>query len=98
MDFSFTGDEDFGLAKSFSTAPILSIAPLTNFAQRSAVNVEDEYTSQNSNQVITDGFCFKLAPVQDVSLALPCWLTYFINQLFADLICSYFSKSPSKGH
>jgi hypothetical protein len=44
FDFSFTGDEDFGLSKSFSTAPILSIAPRTNFDQRSGVNVEGEYT------------------------------------------------------
>ncbi len=27
MDFSYLDSEDFGLAKSFSTAPILSIAP-----------------------------------------------------------------------
>lgn len=44
IDFSFTGDEDFGLAKSFSTAPILSIAPSTNFGQRSAVDIESEYS------------------------------------------------------
>jgi hypothetical protein len=75
MDFSFTGDEDFGLAKSFSSAPILSIAPLTNFDQRSAHNVESEYSDANSNQVITDGFCFKFAPGVDVRISI-------LNQLF----------------
>ena len=27
MDWSFTGEEDFGLAKSFSNAPMTMIAP-----------------------------------------------------------------------
>ncbi len=67
MDFTFTSDEDFGLAKSFSTAPILSIAPQTNFQQRENVDVEKELSEQMSTQVITDGFCFKLAPGEDVS-------------------------------
>jgi hypothetical protein len=31
MDLSFLDNENFGLAKSFSSAPILSIAPHVNF-------------------------------------------------------------------
>lgn len=30
MDFSFLDNEDFGLAKSFSTAPILNLNPGVN--------------------------------------------------------------------
>jgi len=42
MDFSFLDNEDFGLAKSFSTAPILSIAPHVNFGQKERVDIEHE--------------------------------------------------------
>lgn len=66
IDFSFLDNEDFGLAKSFSTAPILAIAPQTNFAQKEQVDIEKELTDQLSDSVVTDGFCFKLAPGQDV--------------------------------
>ena len=31
MDFSFLDNEDFGLAKSFSTAPILNLTPHLNY-------------------------------------------------------------------
>ena len=44
MDFSFLDNEDFGLAKSFSTAPILSIAPGTNFGQKERGDIEHELT------------------------------------------------------
>lgn len=70
LDFSFLDNEDFGLAKSFSTAPLLSIAPLTNFAQREQVDVEKELTEELSESFVSDGFCFKLAPGQDVSTTI----------------------------
>ena len=66
-DFSFLEVEDFGLAKSFSTAPILSIAPLTNFAQKEQPSVESELELDHNNGLISEGFCFKMAPGQDVS-------------------------------
>ena len=67
MDFSFLDNENFGLAKSFSTAPILSIAPLTNFAQKELGDVERELSEQAMPEAfVSDGFCFKLAPGQDV--------------------------------
>jgi hypothetical protein len=40
FDFSFMDNEDFGLAKSFSTAPICSIAPQTSYAKKENVEVE----------------------------------------------------------
>ncbi len=40
MDFSFLDNEDFGLAKSFSTAPILSIAPHVRIESKEAEDVE----------------------------------------------------------
>jgi hypothetical protein len=67
MDFSFLDNEDFGLAKSFSTAPILAIAPQTNFQQKELGDVEKELTEQAPGEAfVTEGFCFKLAPGQDV--------------------------------
>ena len=60
-------NEDFGLAKSFSTAPILSIAPLTNFAQKERGDVDRELEQNASSDVISaEGFTFKLAPGQEV--------------------------------
>jgi len=31
MDFAFMENEDFGLAKSFASTPIMAISPHTNF-------------------------------------------------------------------
>jgi hypothetical protein len=42
MDLSFLENEDFGLAKSFSTAPILSIAPHVNFQQKERADIDRE--------------------------------------------------------
>ena len=68
MDFSFLDNEDFGLAKSFSTAPILAIAPQTNFAQKELGDVEKELSQEAPGEAfLSEGFCFKMAPGQDVS-------------------------------
>ena len=68
MDFSFLDNEDFGLAKSFSTAPILAIAPQTNFAQKDLGDVERELSQEAPGEAfLSDGFCFKMAPGQDVT-------------------------------
>ena len=69
MDFSFLDNEDFGLAKSFSTAPILAISPYTNFASKQVDDVEHELDNHvgNTGEYISEGFFFKLAPGQDVS-------------------------------
>jgi len=42
MDFSFMDNEDFGLAKTFTTAPIGLIAPGTSLKEAEAVNVDRE--------------------------------------------------------
>jgi hypothetical protein len=64
MDFAFLDNEDFGLAKSFSTAPILSISPHTNFASKETGDIEHELDQQigNTGEYVSEGFCFKLAP------------------------------------
>jgi hypothetical protein len=72
MDLSFLENENFGLAKSFSTAPILSIAPHVNFQQKERADIEHELSTEASEAFITEGFCFKLAPGQDVSLPFDC--------------------------
>jgi hypothetical protein len=72
MDFSFMDNEDFGLAKSFSTAPALTLNPKTNFAQKESGDIEHQFDADNECAVVTDGFCFKLAPGQDVSLTKYC--------------------------
>src|SRR5690348_12574174 len=68
MDFSFLDNEDFGLAKSFSTAPLGCIAPQVNMKQKEQVDLDKEYTEAVSNSCVTDGFCFKLYPGENVSL------------------------------
>ena len=42
FDYSFLDNEDFGLAKSFSNAPILSIAPHTNLDHKDHGDYEHE--------------------------------------------------------
>jgi hypothetical protein len=65
--FSFLDDEDFGLAKSFSKAPFCSIAPGFNYAQKEQADIENEYSNHICTDYVTDGFCFKLSPGEDVS-------------------------------
>ena len=67
FDFDFVGDEDFGLAKSFTTAPIAQIAPTINAARHEQADIEHEFSKCLSNEVVADGICFKLAPGEDVS-------------------------------
>jgi hypothetical protein len=67
MDFGFLDNEDFGLAKSFSTAPILAIAPHVNFAQREQGDLEHQLNMETPAEAfVSEGFCFKMAPGQDV--------------------------------
>ena len=68
MDFSFLDSDDFGLAKSFSTAPILTLDPKANFAQKQRANLDQELQEVHSDAFTSDGFCFKMAPGQDVRL------------------------------
>ena len=42
MDFSYMDDEDFGLAKTFTTAPMGLIAPGTSLKEAEAVNPDKE--------------------------------------------------------
>ena len=67
MDLSFLENEDFGLAKSFSTAPILSIAPHVNFQQKERADIDRELSEEASEAFVSEGFCFKLAPGQNVN-------------------------------
>jgi len=64
MDFSFMESEEFGLAKSFSTAPMMSISPFTNFNVKERPDIEHELDNEiaNCGQYVSEGFCFKLAP------------------------------------
>jgi hypothetical protein len=40
MDFSFLDNEDFGLAKSFSSAPVTCLAPQFPYDKKDSVEVE----------------------------------------------------------
>ena len=42
MDFSFMDNEDFGLAKSFSTAPLMSLNPRLNHSIKELGDTERE--------------------------------------------------------
>ena len=68
MEFSCLENEDFGLAKSFTTAPISLIAPSFNFKQKEREEIETEGQVDFNRDVISDGLCFKLAPGEDVIL------------------------------
>ena len=69
MNFDFLDSDDFGLAKSFSTAPTLAISPFADMSQKESVDVEHQLTEEiaNTGEYRSDGFCFKFAPGQDVS-------------------------------
>ena len=69
MDFSFLDNEDFGLAKSFSTAPILSIAPHLSLKAKENDDVEHVLDREMQHgEFISEGFCFKMAPGHEVRL------------------------------
>jgi hypothetical protein len=65
FDFDFLGDEDFGLAKSFTDKPLHQIAPLANFQNTHEDSVERLVDHNVVNEIRADGFCFKLAPTED---------------------------------
>jgi hypothetical protein len=67
QDFTFMDDEDFGLAKSFTTAPIGIIMPSIDLKQAEVPNPEKECEEQvlNNSEIRADGFCFKLHPTED---------------------------------
>lgn len=59
-------DEDFGLAKSFTTAPIGIFAPQIDLKLAEEPNPEKEFVQDLHNMEIkSDGFCFKLHPAED---------------------------------
>ena len=62
MNFDF--GEDFGLAKSFSDAPVHAFAPGFS-VQKVHTPFEQEAQAEEalSNEIRSDGFNFKLAPV-----------------------------------
>lgn len=68
--FNFSDVEDFGMAKCFSKAPLGMITP--HFAgEAEMVNHHgpdmNECEQVLANEIRSDGFCFKLAPTEDVS-------------------------------
>jgi hypothetical protein len=63
--FEVPSEEDFGLAKSFSSAPFVQIAPLKNFNNTHEDTVEREVDAAGLSEIKADGFCFKLAPTED---------------------------------
>ena len=80
MEFSCLENEDFGLAKSFTTAPLGLIAPSFNFNQKENEDVENECVNNLERDVVSDGLCFKLAPGEDVFLTN--YLTFIIVSSF----------------
>jgi len=66
-DFGFANDEDFGLAKSFTNAPMHQIHPLVNFKNDGTAELlaDEPIATSEPNEIRADGFCFKLAPCED---------------------------------
>jgi hypothetical protein len=66
FDFSCLDDEDFGLAKSFTTAPIGLVAPEVSLASAEQTDLDKECENAlNRDPVGVEGFNFKLHPVED---------------------------------
>lgn len=70
FNFNFSDIEDFGMAKCFSNAPLGMIAP--QYASEDQMAQQDgpdmkECEKAMSNEIRAEGFCFKLAPTEDVS-------------------------------
>lgn len=67
FDFSCMDDEDFGLAKSFTTAPIGLVAPDVSLASAEETDLEKECENDvlNPGPIGVEGFNFKLHPVED---------------------------------
>jgi len=63
FDLSFMDHEDFGLAKSFSTAPLM-VMPSASLPFHEQKDFEREPV-EAANEIVTDGFCFKLAPCEN---------------------------------
>lgn len=70
MDWNFTADEDFGFAKSFSDTPAFAFAPGMNKKAFTTMEPEREAEAARTEEIRSDGFNFKLAPVDDVSDSL----------------------------
>ena len=58
--------EDFGLASSFSSAPVFAVSPEIA-ARKHFIQEDNQHQAEEalSNEIRSDGFCFKLAPVDD---------------------------------
>lgn len=66
-NFDFLENEDFGLAKSFTTAPIGIISPAIDLKLAEQPDVDREFENQvlHNSEIRADGFCFKLHPAED---------------------------------
>ena len=68
LDFNFDMPDlegDFGLAKSFSTAPVMTLAPQISLKSVEEKPAEQEFQETLNNEIKVDGFNFKLHPSED---------------------------------
>ena len=68
QDFSYMDDEDFGLAKSFTTCPVGVAHPSISLAEAEKADMNKECENEVlhfSNNIGAEGFNFKLHPVAD---------------------------------
>ena len=68
MDWDFAAEEDFGLASSFSNAPLGMIGPVIENKIHQNQYTEEQLASEAEldEGIRVDGFNFKLAPGVDV--------------------------------
>ena len=69
MDWGFTGDDDFGLAKSFTDAPLHQISPALEGKSHLAQDPLKDAEKARSETIHPAGFDFQMPPVEDVSIA-----------------------------
>jgi len=62
---SYLDDEDFGLAKSFTTAPMGLITPSISLKSQEKPDLYKECEKLQENEIKAEGFCFKLHPSEN---------------------------------
>jgi hypothetical protein len=65
MNFDFASADDFGLAKNFSPAPTMMITPEVKHEEFTNYETDSQF-QMGDDEIRSDGFCFKMAPVENV--------------------------------
>lgn len=65
MDCDYLDNDDFGMAKSFTTAPLCILDPGVTLKQAEEPDIKNAVDDIATNEVKAEGFCFKMHPTED---------------------------------